>query len=105
MATDPLKLLGMARRARKLVLGLTAVKITLQRRKAKAVIVAEDVSVHTRTRVIRQAEVSGVPVLLFSSKHELGRALGREEVGVLAITDGQFAEAVRRAISEAGQPE
>ena len=104
MATEPLKLLGFAHRARKLVIGTTGVLTSLRRGTAKAVVLAADLSRHSLEKMVRQAEHSRVPWIKLSSKRELGQALGRNEVGVVAITDAQFAEAIRRA-GEASQQE
>lgn len=103
MSTDPLKLLGFAHRAGKLVVGTTGVLTSLRRGTAKTLLLAEDLSHHTREKVVRQAETAGVPLVSHGSKQRLGEALGRDEVGVVAITDAQLAAAIRKAVAASRQ--
>lgn len=99
---DALGLLGLARRAGKLVSGRDAVERELHRKAAHLVILAKDASPGTRRRFIDMSEADGVPVCELSSKEAIGFATGRKATAVLAITDQSFAEGIMRKVMGSG---
>ncbi len=98
LATDVLKLLGFARRARKVVVGATGASVSVRRGNARLIVLACDLSAHTQSKMMAQAAGAGVEVVSFGTKRELGQALGRDEAGVVVVTDARIAEAIRRAV-------
>lgn len=95
-----LELLGLARRAGGLTLGMDASLDALARGRARVVVVARDLAERSRARV--EAARSAVPVIEVGSVDVLGQALGREVVGVVVIEHAVFA---RRAVIEAERRE
>lgn len=87
-----LSLLGMARRAGRVAIGLDASVRALRRGRARLVVLATDLSPGTAGKVLR--ETGDVPVIRPGRKDAMGRAIGRLEAGVLAITDDGFSKAL-----------
>lgn len=89
------RLLGLAHRARRLTLGSTATLSGLDRGRVHLVIVATDVGRNTETKIRRRAASAGVPFCRVASKNGLGAILGRNELGVVGVTDPSFAGSLK----------
>lgn len=85
------RLIGLARRAGRLVIGTNGVRAALQRSEVAAVVVAADRSRRTEAKVQRLAEARGVPVISGPPADTLGRLLGRSTVQVVGVTDEHLA--------------
>jgi ribosomal protein L7Ae-like RNA K-turn-binding protein len=86
-----LGLLGLAARARRLLVGTGAVREGLQGNRVAAVVVAQDRSARTAEKVERLARAKGVPVVSGPPAAELGRQLGRGAVQAAGLTDAEMA--------------
>jgi uncharacterized protein len=96
-------LLGSARRSRRLAFGADAVCAAITSGDAALVIVARDARA-AATRGPIQAAIGGggavaFGAVAFGNKRELGAALDRDELGVIAVLDPGIAEALRHALS------
>jgi ribosomal protein L7Ae-like RNA K-turn-binding protein len=104
-----LAFLGIAKKAGFLAVGEDSVAEAARNRKCRAVISAADASEPSKRRARRAARESAARhAELQCTKSELGAALGRGVTGIIAITDGGFAEAfiARVTSSDArGSPE
>ncbi|MCB9653724.1 MAG: DUF448 domain-containing protein [Deltaproteobacteria bacterium] len=94
-----LELISFGRRAQQVDFGLDWVVGALRNREVALVFVAEDASPRAAQEI---ADVISrlderVPLVRFASKASIGQALGRQDVGVVAIRPGAFA----RRMSEA----
>ena len=89
-------LLGLARRAGKLILGADGVETAIPKRKILTVIIAEDASPGTTRNIKDLAQKHSVPFFVAYCKHELGGLMGRRELAVLGITDPSFADGVSK---------
>lgn len=91
-------LLGIARRAGRLVTGFDAVCGSIEEGKAELLLLACDLSEKTGKELqyaVGSREISAIRLPL--DKQALSRAIGYQKpVGVLALTDKGFAEAVRK---------
>ena len=98
-------LLGMARRAGRLITGFDAVCTLVAKHKAQVVLLASDVSAKT-AKEVRYAAHNGPAVrTLPFDKAAVGQALGfRKPIGVLALNDPGFAAAVKALCSPADPP-
>jgi ribosomal protein L7Ae-like RNA K-turn-binding protein len=91
-------LLGLARRARKVVSGAEAVELAVRRRTARLVLIALDASARSVAKFrVLVAEKGGL-CHQGMGKEELGAAVGGAPRAVLAITDENFARAVMSAL-------
>lgn len=95
---DPLGLLGIARRAGQVAMGFDAAMRSVTRGQARLLVLARDVGESTADKVRRSA--GEVPVVVLGEKESLGKALGRGETGVVAVTDGGFSRALMSRSNE-----
>ncbi len=95
--TDPLlSLLGMARRAGKLVPGFDAVLQSIRAGKSHAVFIASDISEKTAENICFAAEKAKVPARRFDCPMaELSAAIGIK-TGIVALEDRGFAKSALR---------
>ena len=68
--------------------------------KAKLVIVAGDASQNTCKQFSDMCSFYHVPIFVFSSKEELGHAMGKEMRASLAIIDDGFAKSILELFKE-----
>ena len=92
-------LLGFAQRAGKAASGESASVANLKKGKARLVILAEDASERTRSSFSRLCDDSGVPCRVFSTKQELGLALGRTPRSIVTILDSNFGKSILKELS------
>lgn len=83
-------------RSRRLVYGGDAVKEALPQ--ATLGVLATDARAVAKETFVQEAAQNG-KMLVWSSKFQLGKWLGRSEVGVMAVMDSAIAQAMRRAIA------
>ena len=103
MPHDPiLHLLGLARKAGRLELGEEPVGAACRARQAKLVLVAGNAAPNTCRRAAHFGEAGNVLWLsLPQTKEELGFALGRGSVAMLALTDIGFAASLVKKLAAA----
>ncbi len=93
-------LLGLARRARKVVSGAEAVEAALKRRTARLVLTAADASVSSVAKIRASAAQAGTVCRPGLVKEELGAAVGGAPRACVAVTDVHFAEAVMSVLGK-----
>lgn len=101
--TDPKKIyqmLGMAARARMLIMGEDLVVREIRAGKARLVIVSEDASKNTMKKLTDKSTFYNVEKHVFGTREELGHAVGKESRVVLALTDAGFAGKVSGLLNE-----
>lgn len=102
MADKVLSLLGLARRAGKVLAGFDLCAGAARDGKAKLLLAAEDISDKTYKNLRYEAERAGVPCARVQAPMaELGRACG-VKAGVLAVTDEGFSKAILEREDEGG---
>ncbi|MDD2420756.1 MAG: ribosomal L7Ae/L30e/S12e/Gadd45 family protein [Heliobacteriaceae bacterium] len=99
MLTKIHALLGLARRAGKLVSGESAVEANLRNGKTKLLILAEDLSPLAAQKYQLWGRDLGIPVLTFGEKASLGLAVGQSPRALVAILDEGFARAINQVFS------
>lgn len=93
-----LNLLGIAKKARKLVLGTDTSVALLKANKLDLLVVATDVSASTYDKLVKKAYFYQVPLMYKYTTEELSNALGVDQVKVIGITDAGFAGAILKEI-------
>lgn len=86
------QLLGLAQRAGRVVSGEDTVLRAVRSRKAGAVILSADASARTKKTIGDKCGFYHIPLLTVPDRKLLGKAIGRTERVVAAVTDGGFAE-------------
>ena len=88
-------LVGLARRAGKVILGRERVEESLSRGvPPDLVLVASDAPAAVSSHLCTLMDRQGLPCLAVLTREELGRALGRAEVVAVGITDRHFAQGI-----------
>ncbi|MBN2192858.1 MAG: YlxR family protein [Polyangiaceae bacterium] len=96
-------LLSGAWRARKLAVGSDAVVESLATGSSQLVIVARDARAAADTTAVSRAVADGL-VRVWGTKSAIGLATGRAEVGIVAVYDAGFAQALSIALELAQMP-
>jgi ribosomal protein L7Ae-like RNA K-turn-binding protein len=101
-ALDPAKaeqrvqrLLGLARKAGSVAVGLRATEKSLRRGQCRVILLARDASSRT-SRIVRR-NTGRIPVVAVQNKQTLGSWVGSSPVAVVAITQKELAKAVEEA--------
>jgi 5-formyltetrahydrofolate cyclo-ligase len=97
LPNELLGLVGLAQRAGKVVVGSTAVRNEIRRRKALLLIFAADFSSSARERLLARTE-NRPPVLEIGTMQEWGHFFGRQQVGVIAVTDRHFVAGIMQKV-------
>ena len=77
MTDKILNLIGLAMKAGKAVSGEFSVEKCIKSGKAKLLIMAEDASDNSKKKFTDKCNYYNVPVIIYSTKEDLGRALGK----------------------------
>ncbi len=94
MAGRVAQMIGLCRRAGKVVSGETAVEHCIMRNEAKMLILTRDAATRSREKYMRLAREKNIPVICCFTKSELGDLLGKAPRTVAAITDEQMARGI-----------
>ena len=84
--------LGLTKRAGNIVEGYSKCDEQRNKREFFLIIISNDASNSTRKKFKNHCEAKNIPLIEDFSKEELGFAIGREEVKILAIADKNMAE-------------
>ena len=95
-----LSLLGLCRRAGRLVSGQEMVETGIRDGSALLVLVAADASDNTKKRFRDKCTYYEVPFYCVFSKEKIGAALGYELRAAVAVTDEGFAKKMTRLLNE-----
>lgn len=90
-----LAMLGLANRAGRIECGGFCTERAVKGGRAACVVMAGDSSENTKNAFRNMCAYYGVPLYFYSSKAELGHALGRESRACAAVTDAGLAEQIR----------
>jgi ribosomal protein L7Ae-like RNA K-turn-binding protein len=90
-----LGLLGLARRAGCLAMGVSAVEKMVAKGENPLVITASDVGESLKGRVSRWEPVRGVVADVLTGE-DMARALGRDKLAVVGVTDSGFVKGIRK---------
>ncbi len=93
-----LQLLGIAKKAGKLVLGTDAVVKNLSKQSTKMIFVAKDASCATIDKLDKKAFFYQIPVVVQYTTEELSQALGCPQIKVIALNDSGFAKTIQKEI-------
>ncbi|MFB9329742.1 L7Ae/L30e/S12e/Gadd45 family ribosomal protein [Paenibacillus aurantiacus] len=105
MMNKTLSLLGMAMRAGKLVTGDETVLKTIRQGKAKLVIVAADASENTKKKYRDKCTSYNAKHIEALDRESIGRAIGKAERVLVAVTDGGFAAGIERSLIQSSEVE
>ncbi|MSR23289.1 MAG: hypothetical protein EXR92_07095 [Gemmatimonadetes bacterium] len=102
--SDVMGLLGLARRAGAVALGVDATRQSLNSGRVRLVLLAADASHKQLDKVRGLALRGGIPVRWVSDRALMGRAVGAGPLSVVGVTAGTFAEQLLRGLPEDPPP-
>ncbi len=95
-----LSLLGIAKKAGKLVSGEVQTESAVKSGRANLVIISREASENTKKKFQNMSSWNRVPIQFYGTREELGAATGSGYRAVLAVLDEGLAEAVGEKIKE-----
>jgi len=93
-----LSLLGLAKKAGRVVSGEFSTESAVKSGKAYLVLVSGEASENTKKKFRNMCDYYQVPIFFYGSKEELGACIGQEFRASLAVNDAGFAEAIRKQL-------
>ncbi|KAA3660174.1 MAG: hypothetical protein DWQ10_07280 [Calditrichaeota bacterium] len=89
-------LLGLARRARKLAVGASAVEAHLRKQAIYLILLAEDAGANKERKLQNQLTSLQLkcPVIRYANKHDLGEILNHPDVAIIGVLDRHFADGI-----------
>lgn len=94
--------IGFARKSRNLLTGYHTCVIGMQKKRVKLLIVAEDISENTGTKIEKEAKKHQVPCRVYGKSEELSQMAGTGGRSIFGITDQNFAEVILKEIDKDG---
>ena len=92
------RMIGLAMKAGRLKSGGSMVEETIREGKAELVLIANDASDNTKKRICDKCRFYQVPNVLFSDMEHLGKAIGKDARGAVAVTDAGFAKEILKIL-------
>lgn len=92
------RLIGLARRAGKISFGTESAKETIEKKKAKLVIVAEDSSDRTKKNFKELSDKLNVQFRIAGRIEDLSQSIGQVNKAVIVIKDENFAKEILKRI-------
>jgi ribosomal protein L7Ae-like RNA K-turn-binding protein len=90
--------LGFAKRSGNLLSGYNTCEQAVLRKKAKLVILTEDVSENTKKKFLKMAKDNHIPAYVYGDSTEVPMYAGSDGKGVFCITDKNFATVIEKEI-------
>lgn len=87
-----IQLLGLAKRANKLISGESLVLSEIRAKRAYVIIMTIDAAPNLKKKITDKCRTYQIPLIQYGTRNELGKAIGKEERVVLAITDPGLAK-------------
>ncbi|MBQ4631440.1 MAG: ribosomal L7Ae/L30e/S12e/Gadd45 family protein [Clostridia bacterium] len=97
--TKAMGLLGLAKRAGRVVSGESACKEAIRFGKSYLILLAGDVSVNTSKSITDSCKFYDVPYVVTGTKESLGAAIGNEFNAVVSVNDEGFANGILKHIN------
>ncbi|MDD3068201.1 MAG: ribosomal L7Ae/L30e/S12e/Gadd45 family protein [Acholeplasmataceae bacterium] len=90
--------IGLAHRARKVAVGTDMTITRLRTKNVFLIVLATNASHTTKKKVYDKAKTYGVEVIEVLNSDEISRALGKEDIKVIGITDRGFSQLLMNQI-------
>ncbi len=98
MANKIYSMIGLAAKAGSVVSGEFSTEKAIKNKKACLVILASDASENTRKHFSDMCAYRDIPIRVYGGKQELGKAIGKDLRGSLAVTNLGLADSIRKLI-------
>ncbi len=91
-----LGLVGLAMKAGKVAFGADSVEESIQKRKAKLVIISKESSERTKSKFTKICEKYSIPIIIDGSIEEISKSIGKNNKAVIGIKDTNFANSIQK---------
>ncbi len=98
MDNKALRMMGLAKRAGKIVPGAPLTEKAIRGKKARLVIIAADAADNTKKSIINTSNYYKAQYRVCFTKEEISKAIGSSETAVLAVTDYNLAKVIAESI-------
>lgn len=95
MTNKYLNMLGLAYRARKLSTGEQAIIKDIQAKRAKLVLIANDIGQQTKKKLTDKCDTYDVPFKIVDDRETIAKAIGKSARVAVAILDDGFAKKIQ----------
>lgn len=89
-----LGLIGLAMKAGKVSFGADSVEETIEKRKAKLVILSEESSERTKTKFEEICKKNEVPIIIYGTIENLSKSIGKNNKTVIGIKDLNLSKSI-----------
>lgn len=96
-------LIGLAQRSGNASTGTMAAKTSLLRRRARILLMSEDISANTRESLVSTCIKQKVPWLILGNKYELGASVGKAYRVAVTVNDEGITKAIMSALELLGE--
>lgn len=93
-----LSYMGFAAKARKIVNGYNTCIFTMEKRRVRLLIIAEDLAENSKKKMIQAANKHNVEYRIFGDSDEMSHMTGTSGKGIFGITDENFANVISKEI-------
>ncbi|SHG93642.1 L7Ae/L30e/S12e/Gadd45 family ribosomal protein [Tepidibacter thalassicus] len=98
MKNKILSLLGLALKSKNLVSGDDTTLRELKKNKIELIIIAQDASDNTKKLFVDKSKFRNIDYVVFSTKEELGKSIGKNSRAIIGIKDKNFANKIKELI-------
>ena len=91
--------LGFAKKYGNLVSGVNTCTFAMAKRKAKLIILAEDISENSEKKIMKEIRKYGTDFVRYGTSEELSHAVGTAGRSVFGVCDGNFKEVILKEIN------
>lgn len=91
--------IGLSMKAGKVSFGTDSVVESIEKKKAKLIIIASDCSERTKKNFEKIAIESHIPIIVYGTVDEISKSIGKENKAVIAIKDTSIAKEIEKVIN------
>jgi len=92
-------MLGLATKAGKIAFGTEQVLKFAIKKQITLIIIAEDTSENSKKKMINNCQKYNIDYVIFGTKQELSRAIGKENKAIIALRDKSFSDNILKIIN------
>lgn len=96
-------MLGFAQKAGQVSAGTFAAKSSLTRRKAKLLIISNDIAENSKKELINICQKNNIPCVVVGNKYELGLSVGKAYRVAVTVNDNKIAQTILSGLQGTGE--
>jgi|SRR5690554_347989 ribosomal protein L7Ae-like RNA K-turn-binding protein len=92
-------LLGLAYKAGKIKTGMSGCYQSCVSKRSKLVIIADDLSAHSRRKIEHIISTNGIKAFSYGTKRQFGLLFNRNDTGLISIEDSDFVAGIEKVMT------